>query len=86
VLYWICSEENALEIVEHLLDYLSTADYNIKEDLVLKVAILAEKFGKDLTWYIDVVVQLITHAGNSISDEIWHRLIQVVTGFGETVS
>jgi len=75
VLYWICNETNSLEIVDHLLDYLPTADYNIKEELVLKVAILAEKWGVDLTWYIDVIVQLITYAGDSMSDDVWHRVI-----------
>ena len=31
-------------IVNELLDYLSENDYELKEEMVLKIAILAEKF------------------------------------------
>jgi hypothetical protein len=58
--------------------------YSMKEELVLKISILAEDFAGDLTWYIDVIITLINVSGNFISDEIWHRLVQVVTGFGES--
>ena len=34
-----------------MLSYLETADYAIREEMVLKVAILAEKYAVDYTWY-----------------------------------
>jgi AP-2 complex subunit alpha len=86
VLFCMCGEANAVTIVEQLLDFLPEADYNIKEDLVLKTAVLAEKYGKDLTWYLDIVIQLISHAGDYVSDEIWCRVVQVIAGFGTDVS
>jgi AP-2 complex subunit alpha len=86
VLFCMCGEGNAVTIVEQLLDFLPEADYNIKEDLVVKTAVLAEKYGKDLTWYLDVVVQLITHAGDYVSDDIWCRVVQVIAGFGTEVN
>lgn len=85
VLFFMCGESNAVTIVEQLLDFLPEADYNVKEDLVLKTAVLAEKYGKDLTWYLDVVVQLISHAGDYVSDEIWCRVVQVIAGFGTDI-
>lgn len=33
------------------LQYLTTADFGIREELALKAAILAEKFAPDLSWY-----------------------------------
>ena len=83
VLFGMCNEMNGVSIVEELLINLKEADFNIKEDIVQKTALLAERFSKDLKWYSDVVIQLISYAGDYASNDIWYRLIQVVTGFGE---
>ena len=45
-----CDKTNAEEIVSEMLSYLETADYAIREEMVLKVAILAEKYAVDYTW------------------------------------
>jgi AP-2 complex subunit alpha len=79
MLYCMCETSNAGEIVGELLDYLPSADFNIREDLVLKIAILAEKFASDLTWYIDVILNIITQAGDYVSDDVWQRVCQIVT-------
>lgn len=63
LLYMICNSEKASEIVAQLLGYLETRnDPLIKDDLVLKIAILAEKFAENLRWYVDVVVKLMKNA------------------------
>jgi AP-2 complex subunit alpha len=54
--------------------------------MVLKIAILAEKFAENLTWYIDVIIKLIEYAGDYVSDDIWFRVAQIVTGFGQSES
>ena len=46
-----------------LVTYLAVADASIREEIVLKAAILAERYAKDLRWYVDTVLQLITIAG-----------------------
>lgn len=51
LLYAMCDRSNAEEIVQEMLNYLETADYSIREEMVLKVAILAEKYATDFTWY-----------------------------------
>ncbi|EFC38249.1 predicted protein [Naegleria gruberi] len=83
LLYSMCNRDNAGEIVGELLNYLPLSDYAIREELVLKIAILAEKFSVDLTWYVDVVLNLISQAGDFVADDIWHRVIQIVTNKGE---
>lgn len=50
LLYAMCDKSNAEEIVQEMLAYLETADYSIREEMVLKVAILAEKYATDFTW------------------------------------
>ena len=51
------------------------------EELVLKIAILAEKFAINLSWYIDVIIKLIEYAGDYTADDLWFRVAQMVTGF-----
>ncbi|CAL0321961.1 unnamed protein product [Lupinus luteus] len=79
LLYGMCDISNAKDIVEELLQYLSTAEFAMREELSLKAAILAEKFAPDLSWYVDVILQLIDKAGDFVSDDIWFRVVQFVT-------
>ncbi|CAH0561918.1 unnamed protein product [Brassicogethes aeneus] len=78
LLYAMCDKTNAEEIVQEMLNYLETADYSIREEMVLKVAILAEKYATDYTWYVDVILNLIRIAGDYVSEEVWYRVIQIV--------
>lgn len=79
LLYSMCDVTNARTIVAELLTYLQSADYAIREEMVLKVAILAEKYATDAQWYIDTSVKLLAMAGDHVSDEVWQRVIQIVT-------
>ena len=45
---------------------------------MLKIAILAEKYAQDYTWYVDTILNLIRLAGDYISEEVWYRIIQIV--------
>lgn len=78
LLYAMCDRTNAEEIVGEMLEYLETADYSIREEMVLKVAILAEKYAVDYTWYVDVILNLIRISGDYVSEEVWYRVIQIV--------
>ncbi|XP_033095544.1 AP-2 complex subunit alpha-2-like [Anneissia japonica] len=78
LLYAMCDKTNAEEIVAEMLNYLESADYSIREEMVLKVAILAEKFAVDYTWYVDTILNLIRIAGDYVSEEVWYRVIQIV--------
>ena len=52
--------------------------------MVLKIAILAEKFAINLSWYIDVIIKLIEFAGDYVDEDLWFRVAQMVTGFGDS--
>ncbi|CAH1787764.1 unnamed protein product [Owenia fusiformis] len=78
LLYAMCDRTNAQEIVAEMLAYLETADYSIREEMVLKVAILAEKYAVDYTWFVDTILNLIRVAGDYVSEEVWYRVIQIV--------
>ncbi|XP_077419290.1 AP-2 complex subunit alpha-2-like isoform X1 [Vanacampus margaritifer] len=78
LLYAMCDRSNAKQIVAEMLSYLENADYSIREEIVLKVAILAEKYAVDYTWYVDTILNLIRMAGDHVSEEVWYRVIQIV--------
>src|SRR5271168_3283196 len=79
LLYSMCDATNAQPIVGELLKYLQNADFAIREEMVLKIAILTEKYATDVQWYVDISLRLIAMAGDHVSDEVWHRVIQIVT-------
>lgn len=79
LLYSMCDHSNAQSIVTELLKHLQVADYAIREELVLKIAILAEKYATDAQWYVDTSLRLLAMAGDHVSDEVWQRVIQIVT-------
>ena len=41
-----------VQVVKDLLSFVRRADYSIREEVVLKIAILAEKYATDFTWYV----------------------------------
>lgn len=79
LLYSMCDSTNAQPIVGELLKFLQTADFAIREEMVLKIAILTEKYATDVQWYVDISLRLIAMAGDHVSDEVWQRVIQIVT-------
>lgn len=79
LLYSMCDTTNARSIVNELLKYLQTADYSLREEMVLKIAILTEKYATDAQWYIDISLKLLAMAGDHVSAEVWQRVVQIVT-------
>lgn len=79
LLYSMCDSTNSGPIVAELLHYLQNADFAIREEMALKIAILTEKYATDIQWYINVSLRLVAVAGDHLSDEVWQRVIQIVT-------
>ena len=85
LLYGMCNKSTSKLIVRELLDYLINAEYEVREELATKIAILAEKFASNKAWYVDVILKLIRLAGEDVPDDIWHRVIQVVLSCNEEI-
>lgn len=79
LLYSMCDTTNSKIIVSELLRYLHIADYALREEMVLKIAILTEKFATEYSWYVDIILQLISSAGDHVGEEVWYRVVQIVT-------
>lgn len=84
LVYSMCDKKNCKGIVSELLSYLHDLnvnilnDYEIREDIIMKIAILAQKYCTFSEWYIDVMVELISLAGESMSDLIWYGTVKVI--------
>uniref|UniRef100_A0A7M4FCD9 AP-2 complex subunit alpha n=1 Tax=Crocodylus porosus TaxID=8502 RepID=A0A7M4FCD9_CROPO len=48
------------------------------KEIESRVAILAEKYAVDYSWYVDTILNLIRIAGDYVSEEVWYRVIQIV--------
>ncbi|KIJ26918.1 hypothetical protein M422DRAFT_191591 [Sphaerobolus stellatus SS14] len=83
LLYSMCDVDNAEAVVGELLRYLRVADYALREELVLKIAISTEKFATSYKWYVDTILQLISTAGDHVGDEVWYRVVQITTNTEE---
>lgn len=79
LLYSMCDVDNSEVIVGELIRYLKVADYALREEMVLKIAILTEKYATSYKWYVDTILQLISAAGDHVGDEVWYRVVQIVT-------
>jgi len=85
LVYSMCDSAGVKETVAELLAYLETADSHLKEELVLKIAILAERYRTDNDWFVDVILSLIRNAGDFVSEEIWYRVVQIITNEGDAL-
>ncbi|KAK9806309.1 hypothetical protein WJX72_009579 [[Myrmecia] bisecta] len=83
LLFTMCNSQNAPEIVDELLKYLNVADFSMRDELVLKTAVLAERFFPSLQWYVDVMLTLIERSGEFATKDIWHAVAQLITGAPE---
>lgn len=83
LLYSMCDVTNSKAIVGELLRYLSIADYTLREEMVLKIAILTEKFAVEHEWYVDTILRLMSTAGDHVGDEVWYRVVQIITNTEE---
>lgn len=48
LLFTMCNNQNVRDIVDELLKYLEIADFTMRDELVLKTAVLAERCGLDI--------------------------------------
>ena len=79
LLYSMCDVDNSDVIVGELLQYLKVADYALREEMVLKIAVLTEKYASSYRWYVDTILELISAAGDHVGDEVWYRVVQIIT-------
>lgn len=78
LLYAVCDANNVDTIVSDLLKNLSVADVTLREELVVRIAVLAERFATEHQWYVDIMLRLVAVAGTHVGDDVWQRIVQIV--------
>ena len=56
VLVSVCDGSNVRQIVDQLLEHLPAAEGAARGDLVVKIAVLAERFPPSLTWCVESTI------------------------------
>lgn len=79
LLFTTANKETGPDIVDELLSLIERTDGALREDLVLKAAILAERFPASPSWYVDTMLSLILCMGEAPSNEIWHSVLHLVS-------
>ncbi|KPA73232.1 alpha-adaptin-like protein [Leptomonas pyrrhocoris] len=79
VLVAMCNPSTADNIIKELLSYLPIAtDPNFKSSLVLSIALLSEKYCQDYNTYVDIMLTIVSEAGDLCPPDISYRVVQVV--------
>ncbi|PRD23323.1 UNVERIFIED_CONTAM: AP-2 complex subunit alpha-2 [Trichonephila clavipes] len=79
LLYTLCDRNNVNEIVEYFFDYLENSEMTVREEIVLKIAILSENYFTDRRYYINIILRLLKMFGEFVTRAVWFRFIQIVT-------
>ncbi|RCK63987.1 AP-2 complex subunit alpha [Candida viswanathii] len=90
LIYTLCTFDNYNVIISLLLEYFPTADFQLKSELAIKIAVMAEKFATDSTWYVTTMLKLLSIGGGSnsngigfMTNEVWERIVQIVVNNGD---
>ncbi|KAK7194454.1 alpha-adaptin-like protein [Novymonas esmeraldas] len=79
VLVAMCNPGTADDIIKELISYLPiAADPNFKTSLVLSIALLSEKYCQDYNMYVDIMLTVVSQAGDLCPPDIAYRVSQVV--------
>lgn len=79
VLVSVCDAHSVEEIVGQLLEHMPRASPEARGDLVVKIAVLAERFPPSLRWYIDTLIALMDAGGDEVGDDVWHRVVHLLS-------
>jgi len=78
LIYLLTEQYNVEVVVEELINVLSASEASIKDEMVVKIAILAERYYPSFKWYVDTMLQVILVAGDHVASQVWYRVVQVV--------
>jgi len=80
LLYLISNESNVHGIIKELMNFLITVtDSDFLLELTLKICAIVEKHAPTRRWYIDTVINVLTLAGNYVSEQSTSSLIHFIS-------
>lgn len=84
LLYTVCNPQTYETVINKLLHYFPYSDFSLRSEIAIKIAVLAERFATDSTWYVTTMLKLLSIGGGNsqgtsyISNEVWERIVQII--------
>ncbi|KAI9220665.1 adaptin N terminal region-domain-containing protein [Blastocladiella britannica] len=75
VVYRMASPSNGVTIVSELVGLIAASEAATRESLVLRCAILSEKYSPSFEWYFETMCHVIARAGDQASEDVWFRIV-----------
>lgn len=81
LLFHSCRAATVDQVLQELVECLDKpTPAEFKQEVVLRVAVLAEKFSTGLEWYLGVAVRLLNQCEEEYAPEdLWHRIVHIVS-------
>ena len=83
LIYQISNQNNVKSISKDLMNFLLVSDNDFKNELAVKICMMAEKHAPNKKWYLDTIVKVLTLAGNNVKEEYIGQCIAVVASTPE---
>ncbi|KAH3662019.1 hypothetical protein OGAPHI_006200 [Ogataea philodendri] len=74
----IMNQQNVRILTKTLLDFLQTADDELKEYITTQLCIACNKYRPDLKWHFETLISLLKTAGNHFSKDILSSILALV--------
>ncbi|XP_065670786.1 uncharacterized protein LOC105846624 isoform X7 [Hydra vulgaris] len=79
LLYRLTNEHNVKVVCEKLTEYLqNTVDDFIKDNLVIRISTLAERYSPDIEWYIDIMTNILQVGGDSVQKDVVLNMMKII--------
>lgn len=75
----LMNKNNAIEMTEELIEFLSTCEPEFKADCSSNLFIAMEKYAPNRRWHIDQMIRVLKTAGNNVRDDIVSNFITLIS-------
>ncbi|XP_049287391.1 AP-1 complex subunit gamma-1-like [Anopheles funestus] len=77
--FTLINTQNIEMVVRELLRYLESTDAEMKALCSSKIVLAAETYSPSIRWHLDVLLKILTIAGNNIRDDVIASTIQLIS-------
>uniref|UniRef100_A0A182LT66 AP-1 complex subunit gamma n=1 Tax=Anopheles culicifacies TaxID=139723 RepID=A0A182LT66_9DIPT len=77
--FTLINTQNIEMVVRELLRYLESTDAEMKALCSSKIVLAAETYSPSIRWHLDVLLKILTIAGNNIRDDVISSTIQLIS-------
>lgn len=75
----LMNKNNAVEMTEELIEFLTTCEPEFKADCSSNLFIAMEKYAPNRRWHIDQMTRILKTAGNNVRDDIVSNFITLIS-------